>query len=50
MHTDDATDRDAIAERRGGKNRQWYWHTHELGALDVGDAFELGNAPCFSST
>ncbi|HKH93533.1 MAG TPA: hypothetical protein VKA54_17140 [Gemmatimonadaceae bacterium] len=49
MHAHDTTDRNAIAERRG-KNRQRYRRAHELGALDVGDAFELGTAPCFGST
>ena len=48
MHTHDATDWNAIAERRG-KNRQRDGRAHELGAIDVGDAFELGTAPCFSS-
>ena len=48
VHTHDATDRNAIAER-GGKNRQRYRRAHELGARD-GDAFELGTAPCCGST
>ncbi|HKH93093.1 MAG TPA: hypothetical protein VKA54_14905, partial [Gemmatimonadaceae bacterium] len=49
VHAHDTTDRNAIAERRG-KNRQRYRRAHELGAIDVGDAFELGTAPCFSGT
>jgi hypothetical protein len=50
VHTHDATDRNAIAKRRGGKDRQRYRRAHELGALDVGDTFELGNATCFNGT
>jgi len=49
VHTHDATDWNAIAERRG-KNRQRYGGAHELGAVDLGDAFELDTTPCFSST